>query len=918
MGTSDGTVISLTKILDNGPDTELCNVVLVAEGFTAAEQGDFIALCDDFLTALQAEAWYGVLGAGLNIHRLIVHSDESGTDDPTDCAGGDGTDVDTYFDAQFCNSGIRRCLSGDEGIVRDELDAALAQWHVAGVLVNTTDHGGCRSGNVFWTSVKPGWENTALHELGHAAFDLADEYDYWAGCDEDEPDQNIFTDPEPDQFNVTTITNPANLKWRHLLTPGVPVPSMENPDCDECDERANVLGDDLAIGLFEGAKYHHCGVFRPAYTCRMRSSTQDFCRVCAEQIAVSLGDFVDADPILEVTPVALDFGEIAYGLTLYLAFEVRNVRSGHPMPLDVTLTPPTGGFTYAPDTELAFTLPAPIFESYTSRNVYVAFTSTSAGGPGFAGEAAVTAGAQGATVNLDATAVPPVPVDSVLVIDRSGSMDDPTGVLGLRKVDMAVEAGHLFVDLLKENDQVGIVRYNDASGAGDVLLTMRAAGDLGTGQGRIDAKNQINTSTLDPDDGTSIGAGIINGSNLLDNAAADARALVVLTDGRQNTSPDVPDARAVVEAKAPAQRVFAVGLGLNQLEDTLNEIASVTNGVAQVTGDLVDEREFLLQKLYVQILSDISGEAFVKDPVQYLRAGQCAATHVYLSEIDISCDFILTWRPSPVYPKYLKVWLEAPDGSIIDTAAVAAMPNADLVTQPTHMFFRVLFPLRPDSPLTHAGLWKVWVEPQEAHTTANTGGDGLHYAVMAKARSNFMLPGYLEQVESLPGARMRIVLQPTLFGRPVALDLPVRATVTRPDGVVRTVDLAEGNDGTYAGLFDDTPLIGPYGVDVEVSATSPHGHRVTRYRHLTGLIFYPRRDEGGGDGGGHGRGECDGDGDGTRPGEERCQDAWKALQVLASVLRECCGTPQQTKTQVAILKRAVDDLVADLDMLRQP
>ena len=447
MGTSDGTVMGVSKILNNGPDTDLCNVVLVAEGFTAAEEADFIALCDDFVAALQAEPWYPVLSAGLNIHRLIVHSDESGTDDPSACGGDDST-ADTYFDAQFCNGGIRRCLSGSETIVRDELDAALPQWHVGAVLVNTTDHGGCASGNVFWTSVKPGWENIALHELGHAAFDLADEYHYWAGCDEDEPDQNIFTGTEPSRFNITTVTNRDTLKWRHLLTPGVPVPTMENPDCDECDDRANVLGDDLAIGLFEGAGYHHCGLFRPAYTCRMRSSSQGFCRVCAEQIAVSLGEFVDADPILEVTPLALDFGEIAYGLTLYLAFEVRNVRSGHPMPMEVTLTPPTGEFDYVPGTELTFTLPAPIFESYTSRNVYVAYTATSVGGPGFSGEAVVTAGAQNATVNLDAIAVPPVPVDSVLVIDRSGSMDDPTGVLGLRKVDMAVEAGHLFVDML--------------------------------------------------------------------------------------------------------------------------------------------------------------------------------------------------------------------------------------------------------------------------------------------------------------------------------------------------------------------------------------------------------------------------------------------------------------------------------------
>src|SRR4029450_7668564 len=107
------------------------------------------------------------------------------------------------------------------------------------------------------------------------------------------------------------------------------------------------------------------------------------------------------------------------------------------------------------------------------------------------------------------------------------------------------------------------------------------------------------------------------------------RALVVLTDGRQNTNPDIPAGTAVVSAQTPRQRVFAVGLGLNQLEDRLQQIASFTNGVAQITGDLVDVKEFLLQKLYVQILSDASDEAFVTDPRSVGLPGQQRGTECY-------------------------------------------------------------------------------------------------------------------------------------------------------------------------------------------------------------------------------------------------------------------------------------------------
>ena len=192
MGTADGTIQGLTKILDNGPDNARMNVVLVAEGFTASQQSTFDNLCDDFVTALQAETWYAILGNAINVHRLNVASTDSGTDSPATCADGatgSGILVNTYFDSSFCNSGLWRCLSGDSGLVRDTLDNELPGWDVGIVLVNTTEHGGCASGNVSFTCVKAGWENVCLHEMGHN-FGLADEYHYWQGCASGETDHD--------------------------------------------------------------------------------------------------------------------------------------------------------------------------------------------------------------------------------------------------------------------------------------------------------------------------------------------------------------------------------------------------------------------------------------------------------------------------------------------------------------------------------------------------------------------------------------------------------------------------------------------------------------------------------------------------------------------------------------------------------
>lgn len=881
MGITDGTVTAVSKILNNGNDSDRLNLVLVAEGFTTAQQPDFVIQCNAFIAALQAEPWYSILGSAINVHKLSVESDESGADSPAYCADGEtgtGTYVDTYFDASFCKSGIWRCLSGDKSLVRDTLDIWLPQWHFAIVIVNTPDHGGCAGGNVCFSCIEPGWTGVALHEMGHT-FGLGDEYHYWEGCTSGETGQDTAPAGEPGSPNVTTVTDPATLKWRHLLTPGVPVPTMENPNCTQCDDSPNILSSDLSIGLFEGAMYYHCGRYRPAYTCRMRSSSSGFCRVCIEAIAAHLGSYVPPTPVLEVVPASLEFGDVGKGLTLYLGFEVRNVRSGVPGAMDISITTPGSPFGLAPSSEVSFTLPAPVYESHTSHLIFVAFTAPETGGPDFNGSLTVTrtddTSTAPVTVTFHGRAVDPPQVDTVLVVDRSGSMSGATGLYGATKQDISIEAANLYVSLLKDNDKIGLVRYNQHSdaGLGDILVNMTTAGDASTGSGRTAMRNALNTTNLFPDGSTSIGAGIITGSGVLDAGTADARAIVVLTDGMQNTIPDIPDGLAVVVSKSPAQRVFAVGLGLNQLEDRLDEIASVTNGFAQITGELVDEREFLLQKLYVQILSDVGDEAFVTDPRIVLHPGQAHSTPVYLSEVDIAADFIVVYRYSGIFPKYMHVYLEAPDGTKLNTADLIPLVASEVIEHQGHVCFRMQFPLYPDKPEFHTGAWKVWVE-NKWQKAEGTGRGVLYYSVMCKARSNFRLGGRVLQTEYKPGSVMQIILEPTQFGQPVSLHEAVKVQVTRPDGVVRELTLDCDAYGAYWGAFSDTALCGHYHVKTEVSATSADGHRITRYRHMTGIIF--RHLVGGGEG-----------------GSDRCRRARAALRALQELIDHCCGEDQK-------------------------
>lgn len=219
-----------------------------------------------------------------------------------------------------------------------------------------------------------------------------------------------------------------------------------------------------------------------------------------------------------------------------------------------------------------------------------------------------------------------------------------------------------------------------------------------------------------------------------------------MTDGRENRSPNIAEANILVSSKSPSQRVFAVGLGLNQLEENLELMASLTNGYTQITPDLAGTKEFLLQKMYIQIISDVNDAAFVKDPYRILRSGEEQFTEIQISELEISVDFIICFRPTNVHPKYMSIRLEAPDGTMIDSSNVSSFPNLSISETKSHVLFRLLLPGFPERPQAHIGKWKVWVknfykyEPVYTHYREKQPHDyPLVYSVMCKAKSNFLL-----------------------------------------------------------------------------------------------------------------------------------------------------------------------------------
>lgn len=288
-GLDDGTVVGASKLVDNGSDGERFDLVIVAEGYTDEQMDLFADNAEAFAGQFLKTAPFSYNCSAFNVWRVDVTSTQAGADDPSGCEDGTGAEAATYFDGTFCADGLnRRLLRVSESAVIDVLNAEVPGWDQAIVLVNSEIYGGS-GGSVAVGSLSGSWQRIAIHELGHSAFGLADEYAYWEGCEVD-VDRDVHPDVEPAEANVTTASERSEVKWADLIDDETPVPTTENEDCEQCDSQPDPNPRETVVGLYEGAHYYHCDGYRPAFNGMMRNFGQ-FCPVCTQRILQTLEPF---------------------------------------------------------------------------------------------------------------------------------------------------------------------------------------------------------------------------------------------------------------------------------------------------------------------------------------------------------------------------------------------------------------------------------------------------------------------------------------------------------------------------------------------------------------------------------------------------------------------------------------------------
>ena len=292
-GTGDGNVLSVTKIQDNGSDTQRYNIVIMGDGYQTSEITTFENHAQAVVNAFNSQLAYGPCGGAVNFYRVNIESDDSGVDKPAACYA-TAINKDTYLDAHYCGGGIQRCIwSSNISLVQTTATNATVNWHFVIVLVNDTENGGCAGGNITFSSTGTNLEQIVMHELGHAIGGLGDEYEYGASS-------NTYTGSEPSKPNLTIQTNRANVKWYDLILATTPVPTWNQPNCATISSPPVTWNG--IVGTYEGGNRHYtCGIYRPEPNCLMRTLNTDFCAVCTRRIQQVLMAFY-SESNLAITP----------------------------------------------------------------------------------------------------------------------------------------------------------------------------------------------------------------------------------------------------------------------------------------------------------------------------------------------------------------------------------------------------------------------------------------------------------------------------------------------------------------------------------------------------------------------------------------------------------------------------------------
>ncbi len=311
----------LIPIQDHGDPTTKVDLLLLGDGYTAAECGKFVADAERLAEALFAVSPFTERRGDFNVWGLCPAAVESGISRPST-----GIHRRSPAGATYDAFGSERYVLTFENRAFRDL-AAWAPYDVVEIVINGETYGG---GGIFGLYGTVAADNAFanyvfVHEFGHHFAGLADEY-YTSSVAYEIPEERT----EPWEVNATVLLDPENLKWRDLVESGTAVPSPWPKEDFETHSRqiqerrrqiraenrpesemaalfreqqgfeTELLGSaELAtrVGAFEGSNYAALGSYRPQIDCVMFSRNQvPFCAVCSRGLEQVIDLYSKASP----------------------------------------------------------------------------------------------------------------------------------------------------------------------------------------------------------------------------------------------------------------------------------------------------------------------------------------------------------------------------------------------------------------------------------------------------------------------------------------------------------------------------------------------------------------------------------------------------------------------------------------------
>ena len=297
------------EIFNNGSSENKVDILVLGDGYRKKDIKQFKKDAKHLISVLFNTEPFKSRKSDFNAWGIDVFSEESGISNPRKNVWKDSAldlrfnsfDSDRYV-LTFANKNLREI-------------AAQAPYDAIIIIFNDPKYGGGGIYNLYSTVSAHSRDADLIfvHEFGHSFASLADEY-YTSNV----AYKVSLPRYELNSPNITALFDPKNLKWKHLVEDGTPLPTPWGQDAydsiavvyqqnrkdmieagastieiDKLSKEFKQLTNSMLksqkyygkVGAFEGGGYLAKGLYRPEIECIMLSfNRSDYCRVCSEAI----------------------------------------------------------------------------------------------------------------------------------------------------------------------------------------------------------------------------------------------------------------------------------------------------------------------------------------------------------------------------------------------------------------------------------------------------------------------------------------------------------------------------------------------------------------------------------------------------------------------------------------------------------